>query len=419
MYEKKIHILLILVLISVNFVFAKATYDEGDRPERVRIVKGFDYDTTFVLVDDVTGAMIYDAWHNILRLEAIIDGNHVFIEDIVTEECSDWIVVSNPADSLLMRAYNLGWCFDLDEQDLELLKGADRPFHVESLDIENRRVDVRFFNDSIATLELYGELYGKYYVEYDVRQTDIIADTVWLSPEEAVLVMNNYVYLEVHYEGRVLYDGVIWPDSFKGIDNPERYILAPTDKVWFEVSGDVLKVSTGMYMNDTDCGYNTEITITPDGDMFFWYIENESLLGFDQCMDQVKTLVPLSELGFRTVIMDFYNEQSSSREEYALLFYHYLEDKDESASEGIAYKVYEMLTMYPEKIKELDAYLSCLSRDHVGYIKKRIAADLAFEHYARFAGSDKMSVDDFVSTFPYFNDPYYIEIYIQTVDNYL
>jgi hypothetical protein len=52
-------------------------------------------------------------------------------------------------------------------------------------------------------------------------------------------------------------------------------------------------------------------------------------------------------------------------------------------------------------------------------IKKRIAADLAFEHYARFAGSDKMSVDDFVSTFPYFNDPYYIEIYIQTVDNYL
>ena len=164
MYEKKIHILLILVLISVNFVFAKATYDEGDRPERVRIVKGFDYDTTYVLVDDVTGAMIYDAWNNILRLEAIIDGNHVFIEDIVTEECSDWIVVSNPADSLLMRAYNLGWCFDLDEQDLELLKGADRPFHVESLDIENRRVDVRFFNDSIATLELYGELYGKYYV---------------------------------------------------------------------------------------------------------------------------------------------------------------------------------------------------------------------------------------------------------------
>ena len=117
--------------------------------------------------------------------------------------------------------------------------------------------------------------------------------------------------------------------------------------------------------------------------------------------------------------MDFYNEQSSSREEYALLFYHYLEDKDESASEEIAYKVYEMLTMYPEKIKELDAYLSELSRDHVGYIKKRIAADLAFEHYARFAGSDKMSVDDFVSTFPYFNDPYYIEIYIQTVDNYL
>lgn len=419
MSEKKIHILLMFVLISVTFMFAKDIQAEGDRPERVRIVKGFDYDTTFVLVDDVTGEMIYDGWNNKLQLDTIIDGNHVFIEDIVTEECSDWIVISNPDEGLLMRAYNLGWCFDLDEQDLEVLKGADKPFHVESLDIENRRVDVRFFNDSTATLELYGEIYGKYYVEYDVEQTDIIADTVWLSPEEEVVVRNNYVSLEVHYDGRTIYDGYIWPYSFKGIDNPERYILAPTGKVRFEVSGDVLKVSTGMYMNDTDCGYETEITITPDGDVFFWYIENELLLGFDQYMEHVRTQVPLSELGYRTVIMDFYDEQSSSPEKYALLFYHYLEDKDESASEGIAYKVYEMLTMYPDKIKELDAYLSSLSRDHVGYIKKKIAADLAFEHYARFAGSEKMSADDFVSTFPYFNEPYYIEIYIQTIDNLL
>lgn len=292
-----------------------------------------------------------------------------------------------------------------------------RPFHVDSLDIENRRVDVRFFNDSTATLELQGETYGKYYVEYRVSQTDLIADTVRISPEEEIVVRNNHVSLKVLYEGRTIYDGVIWPGNFKGIDNPEKYILAPTDKVWFEVSGDVLKVSTGMYMYDTDCGYETEITITPDGDMFFWYMENELLLGFDQYMDLVRSQVPLTELGYRTVIMDFYKEKSSSPEEYALLFYHYLEDKDESASEGVAYKVYEMLTMYPEKIKELDAYLNSLSRDHVGYIKKKIAANLAFEHYARFAGSEKMSVDDFVSTFPYFNEPYYIEIYIQTIGN--
>lgn len=190
MSKKNLHILLALVVLSVCFTCIWGMRYEGDKSSRVRIIRGFDYDSTFFLVDGVSGELIYDAGHNMLKLDTIIAGNHVFIENISTEECSDRIVVRNPDDSLLMRAYNLGWCFGLDERDWE------------------------------------------------------------------ILVMNNSIRMEICYKGHTILEKTIWPDSFKGIDAPETYILAPTGKVRFEVENDVLVASTGMYMFDTDCGYD-------------------------------------------------------------------------------------------------------------------------------------------------------------------
>ena len=61
--------------------------------------------------------------------------------------------------------------------------------------------------------------------------------------------------------------------------SPEIYVLAPTDKVWFETEGDELVANTGMYMNDTDCGYGVEIRIDSTGRTSLSYIVNEENMG--------------------------------------------------------------------------------------------------------------------------------------------
>ena len=235
---------------------------------------------TFTIMDTATDSLIYDGEHNPITLDTVISGTYIFYEHIITEEFFAWLVTYNPDKDILMRAHlNLGKGFD--EQDWERLTSLSNEdlYEIESLDFANRTISVRLLNGSLETLDLKGEKYGNYWVEYDVYPNSMVADTLILSPTDTVITMNNSIHGKVFYKGKFIAEPYITSKSFKGIQDPEIYILAPTDKVWFETEGDELVANTGMFMNDTDCGYWTEIRIDSTGRTSLSYIVNEENMG--------------------------------------------------------------------------------------------------------------------------------------------
>ena len=254
---------------------------------RFQILMGSDHEgTTYSIMDTATDSLIYDGGHNIMTLDTVINGNHIFFEDIITEEGMGWLLVYNPEDALLMKAY-LDWGGELDKQDWELLlnNGTGKIYEIEHLDIAGRTTEVRLFNGCALTLELKGERHGNYWVVYHVSPNIMVADTLILSPADTMIVMNNSIHGKVYYKGKYIAEPYITSRSFKGIPNPERYILAPTDKVWFKTEGDELVANTGMYVFDTDCGYWVEIRIDSTGRKSLSYIENEENMG-DRALSQ-------------------------------------------------------------------------------------------------------------------------------------
>ena len=235
---------------------------------------------TFTIMDTATDSLIYDGGHNIITLDTVINGNYIFFEDNITEECMGWLLVYNPEDALLMKAY-LDWGGELDTQDWELLlnNGTGKIYEIEHLDIAGRTTEVRLFNGRAFSLELKGERHGNYWVVYHVSPYTMVADTLISSPGDTIITMNNSIHCTVYYKGKFISEPNISYASFKGIQNPEKYILAPTDKVWFKTDGDELVANTGMYMYDTDCGYWVEIRIDSTGRKSLSYIENEENMG--------------------------------------------------------------------------------------------------------------------------------------------
>lgn len=126
---------------------------------QVMILAGFDYDSTYRIADTRSNKIIYDGGHNKIQLDTIIGGNYVFIEDLITEECSDRIIVYNPQKKILLRAYNLGWCFNFQKEEKDqLLSGIDKPYVIDNLSLKYKQVTIRFFNDSTAFLQLEDDL---------------------------------------------------------------------------------------------------------------------------------------------------------------------------------------------------------------------------------------------------------------------
>ena len=259
--------------------------------------------------------------------------------------------------------------------------------------------------NSVITSDLEGETYGNYRVVYDVVPNDMVAGTLEVAPGEIITVMNNSIHYRVFYKGRFIAGQCIQSTSFEGIQNPEIYILAPTDKVWFSVEGDKLVASTGMYMYDTDCGYQTEMLIDSLGNISLHYVVSEDLMGFQDCFNEIRDTVSLDYLAEHAVLMDFYKEPSSSPEDYAYLFVYCLDNTDECSSEAVAYGLYEMFARYPAKFRELDQFLKQLPVEIEKDIKIRLMDDIAFEATIRDEGQKRPSVDEFMSQFPYFNDP--------------
>lgn len=234
----------------------------------------------YSIMDTATDSLIYDGGYNPITLDTIINGTYIFYEHNISEEFFAWLVTYNPDEDILLRAHlNLEKGFD--EQDWERvisLRNEDL-YEIESLDITNRTIGVRLLNGSLETLNLKGEKYGNYWVEYDVYPNSMVADTLILSPTDTVITMNNSIHGKVFYKGKFIAEPYITSKSFKGIQDPEIYILAPTDKVWFKTEGDKLVANTGMLMFDTDCGYWTEIRIDSTGRTSLSYIVNEENMG--------------------------------------------------------------------------------------------------------------------------------------------
>lgn len=230
----------------------------------------------YSILDTATDSLIYNSGHNPITLDTIINGTYIFYESIITQECCGNFIVYNPEEDLLMTAF-LNWLYMVDEAAAEkLLKGEDI-YDIVSLDIVNKTVSVKYLDGSIETLDLKGEKYGDYWVEYDVYPNTMIADTLILSPADTIITMNHTIHGKIFYKGKFISEPVITSKSFKGIQDPEIYILAPTNKVWFKTEGDELVANTGMYMNDTDCGYWVEIRIDSTGNRSLSYVNEENM----------------------------------------------------------------------------------------------------------------------------------------------
>ena len=218
----------------------------------------------YSIMDTATDSLIYDGGYNPITLDTIINGTYIFYEHNISEEFFAWLVTYKPDEDILLRAH------------LNLEKGFDE---IESLDIANRTISVRLLNGSLETLNLKGEKYGNYWVDYNVYPNTMVADTLILSPTDTIITMNNSIHGKVYYKGKFISEPNITSKSFKGIQNPEIYILAPTNTVWFKTEEDELVANTGMFMNDTDCGYWTEIRIDSTGRTSLSYIVNEENMG--------------------------------------------------------------------------------------------------------------------------------------------
>jgi len=328
------------VLLSTVFVWGTGCVCiHNEYPLRIKVGTD-DMGHTYSIVDSATDSLIYDGGHNEITLDTVINEVYIFREDLWTEECSSRLIVYDLGQSLLLRA---GVVNGLDFDDSKNPK-------IESLDFEDRIITTRFSNGKVCSFELQGEKYGDYWVAY--------------------YVSDNYLQIVVSYKGEWILDRTLQSTSFDGVINPDQCILAPTGKVWFEIEGDRLVASTGMYENETDCGYLTEMVIDPEGNMSLHYVSSESLLGFDDLLYDLREEISQEELADYTVHMDFYNEPSSSPEEYAHLFVFCLDNKDAVASETVRCKFTEMLDRYPDKVREMKQYLNSFSSDFKKEIKE-------------------------------------------------
>lgn len=330
------------VLLSTVFVWGTGCVSmQNEYPLRIKVGTD-DMGHTYSIVDSATDSLIYDGGHNEITLDTVINEVYVFREDLWTEECSSRLIVYDLGQSLLLRA---GVVNGLDSDDSKSPK-------IESLDFKNRNITTRFSNGKVCSFELQGEKYGDYWVAY--------------------YVSDNYLQIVVSYKGEWILDRTLQSTSFDGVINPDQCILAPTGKVWFEIEDDRLVASTGMYENETDCGYMTEMVIDPEGNMSLHYVSSESLLGFNDLLYDLREEISQEELADYTIHMDFYNEPSSSPEEYAHLFVFCLDNKDAGASETVRCKFTEMLDLYPDKVREMKQYLNSFSSDFKKEIKESL-----------------------------------------------
>jgi hypothetical protein len=259
------------------------------------------------------------------------------------------------------------------------------------------------------TPEVSGEQHGNYYVEWSLKESKVAADTVRISEDDELIVMNNELNLHVRYKGEAIFHRDISSDDFKGIDRAEQYILAEPRSVHSD--NDILVISTSMTMYDTDCGYDIEILISPDGQMKLRHIDIDSYLTFSDMIEDIRNDYKGESLCDLVFGMDFYKEAESSAQEYAALYAFYLYNTYEYAWEGVGGYIYEMFIRYPAKFDELHMTLTYLPDDQREKILERLTYSLIFECKASAEPSSQPSFEHFASMFPYLDTPQVRKIY--------
>lgn len=410
--------MMLLSLIWIGISCGGGRKDAEKVPSRVSIIKGFEEgDSTYSIVDGVSGELIYCSGHNPIELDTVIQGNYIFIEGIITEEFCDRFIVCNPDENQLMIAYFMAWGDYLDQDDFERLfnENPDNLLRTEYLDLDNRKIVIRLFNDKVVAWDLLGEKHGNYYLEWNLEESNIIADTVKISANEELIVMNNELYLFVTYKGDKRWWKHISSEDFKEIECPQQYILSKPRSVYTD--NDILVIETSMTMFDTDCGYDIEILISPDGQMKLRHIETDSFLTFSDMIEDIRNDYEGESLCDLVFGMDFYKEAESSAEEYAALYAFYLYNTYEYAWEGVGGYIYEMFIQYPAKFDELHMTLTYLSDDQRETILDRLIYSLIFECKASADASSQPSFEHFASMFPYLDTPQ-VEKFFDSVNPY-
>ena len=376
---KRIWIVLALMSVAVAFIFLFAQKQDD------KLIRKF-----LMEVPEVSNVEASECWNE--ELFKLLEQKNYIVVDVIGTLDSD--IQSRILEHLRNPIH--------DGIDVEKIYHDIKASRPQATSVINAVFEA--LQNSVITLDLEGETYGNYRVVYDVVPNDMVARTLEGAPGEMITVMNNSIHYRVFYKGRFIAEPCIQSISFEGIQDPEIYILALTDKVWFSVEDDMLVASTGMYMYDTDCGYQTEMLIDSLGSISLHYVASEDLMGFQDCFNEIRDTVSLDYLAEHTVLMDFYKEPSSSPEDYAYLFVYCLDNTDECSAEAVAYGLYEVFARYPAKFRELDQYLKQLPVAIEKDIKIRLMDDIAFEATIRDEGQKRPSVDEFMSQFPYFND---------------
>ena len=415
---KHLPIMMLLPLIWMSISCGGGRKEAEKIPSRVSIVKGFEEgDSTYSIVDGVSGELIYCSGHNPIELDTVIQGNYIFIEGIITEEFCDRFIVCNPDENQLMIAYFMAWGDYLDQDDFDRLfnENPDNLLRTEYLDLDNRKIGIRLFNDKVVAWDLLGEKHGNYYLKWNLEESNIIADTVEISANEELIVMNNELYLFVTYKGDKRWWKHISSEDFKEIECPQQYILSKPRSVYTD--NDILVIETSMTMFDTDCGYDIEIHISPDGQTKLLHINTDPFLAFSDMIEDIRNEYKGESMGDLVIRMDFYNEAESSAEEYAALYAFCLYNTDASAPEGVGLNLYDMFMKNPEKFDELHMTLGYLPQEQRRQITERLMDLLTFEYKAREDDQSLLSFEDFASKFPYFGKPEFEKIY-DTIEAY-
>ena len=116
------------------------------------------------------------------------------------------------------------------------------------------------------------------------------------------------------------------------------------------------------------------------------HIVSEQFLAFSDMIYNFKNQYEGERLINLALTMDFYDEPSSSAQDYALLLAFCLYNTDASAWEYAARNLYEMFVRYPDKSDEMHMCLRMLDDDRRKRILAVLLELLSPELYDRISG---------------------------------
>ena len=123
---------------------------------RYEIMTGHDEcDSTFFIINTLDSVVVYEGGWNRIKKDTVIGNNHVYIEDIISEECSENIIICNDQYENLHYAAHLLWCDKFNKHDWNtFVKKKMKGYRIFGLDISKKQIILKYFNNEIDPLIL-------------------------------------------------------------------------------------------------------------------------------------------------------------------------------------------------------------------------------------------------------------------------